>query len=128
MVNIILYNSKENFFVQNHDFNKNIIILLGLGYNQSIESDILLLDISNNDEYIWTYTFDLSAPTPSPPPTPPPPSPTESSVTNNKSVMIGAIIGSFLGCTLLSFGGFFLHRRKNKDKDIQINPMAIYGF
>ena len=46
-VNITFYNL-------NLIFNVNmIIILIGLGYNQSTESDILLLDISNNDEYVW---------------------------------------------------------------------------
>ncbi|RIA87838.1 hypothetical protein C1645_877781 [Glomus cerebriforme] len=30
-------------------------------YDKSVESDILLLDISNNDEYVWTTTFDPSA-------------------------------------------------------------------
>ncbi|POG70697.1 hypothetical protein GLOIN_2v101696 [Rhizophagus irregularis DAOM 181602=DAOM 197198] len=32
-----------------------MIISFGRGYNQSIESDILLLDISNNEEYVWKW-------------------------------------------------------------------------
>ena len=45
-----------------------MIFLIGQGYDQSIESDILLLDISNNDEYAWTTSFvplSPSSPTPS---------------------------------------------------------------
>ncbi|CAG8783501.1 5949_t:CDS:1, partial [Rhizophagus irregularis] len=32
-----------------------------LGYNESEENDILLLDISNKDEYIWTNEYDPSS-------------------------------------------------------------------
>jgi len=35
-------------------------ISFGSSYNQSTESDILLLDISDNREYIWTNDFDPS--------------------------------------------------------------------
>src|SRR5205807_7548327 len=41
-----------------------IDILIGQGYDQSSESDILLLDISNINEYNWTNNFDLSSPSP----------------------------------------------------------------
>src|SRR5436190_11018076 len=34
--------------------------LIGTGYNPSTESDVLLLDISNNEEYVWTDYFDPS--------------------------------------------------------------------
>ncbi|CAG8818991.1 5964_t:CDS:2, partial [Racocetra persica] len=36
---------------------KYMVISFGLGYSQTNESDILLLDISNNNEYVWTYDF-----------------------------------------------------------------------
>ncbi|CAB4381661.1 unnamed protein product [Rhizophagus irregularis] len=62
-----------------------------------ITDDILLLDISNVTEYIWTNEFNNLPP-------------------NNIN---GAIIGSLLGCLLLSFViGFIKHRRdKNRSKD-----------
>src|SRR5688572_3813814 len=97
-------------------FNKKQYYFLGSGYDQSIESDILLLDISNDDEYKWTYNFDpLATPvkpeTPITPVTPTPTTPT-TQITNDKSsnnnpAMIGAIIGSLFGGILLSFGCFF---------------------
>ncbi|RIA79619.1 hypothetical protein C1645_840277 [Glomus cerebriforme] len=56
---------------------KYMVISFGSGYDKSIESDILLLDISNNNEYVWTTTFDPSVPnniisTTSPSPSPSP--------------------------------------------------------
>ncbi|CAB4393083.1 unnamed protein product [Rhizophagus irregularis] len=78
---------------------KYMVISFGDGYNRSIENDILLLDISNVTEYIWTNEFNDSPP-------------------NNKPLII-AIIGSLLGCFLLSFViGFIKYRRdKNRSKD-----------
>ena len=35
------------------------LLFKGQGYKQGTDSDILLLDISNNDEYIWKTSFDL---------------------------------------------------------------------
>ncbi|CAB4431314.1 unnamed protein product [Rhizophagus irregularis] len=40
---------------------KYMVISFGLGYNESEENDILLLDISNKDEYIWTNEYDPSS-------------------------------------------------------------------
>ncbi|RIA85750.1 hypothetical protein C1645_830342 [Glomus cerebriforme] len=37
---------------------KYMVISFGFGYDNTIESDILLLDINNNEEYVWTTTFD----------------------------------------------------------------------
>jgi hypothetical protein len=61
-----------------------------LGYDRTAESDILLLDISNSSEYIWTNDFIL--------PTRP----------VNKLIIIGAVCAavgsvsvSVLGCFLL---------------------------
>ncbi|POG66537.1 hypothetical protein GLOIN_2v1879801 [Rhizophagus irregularis DAOM 181602=DAOM 197198] len=39
-------------------FNQNRSTLIGRGCDKSVESDILLLDISNNEEYIWITIFD----------------------------------------------------------------------
>ncbi|CAG8721698.1 19550_t:CDS:2, partial [Rhizophagus irregularis] len=41
---------------------KYMVISFGHGYDKSVESDILLLDISNNEEYIWTTIFDPPKP------------------------------------------------------------------
>ena len=123
LVNIILYNSKEIFFVQNHDFNKNITNLIGFGYDQSIESDILLLDISNNENYIWTDIFE-----PSPATSPTTNASIQPSEPSNKSlaVLISAIIGSLIGGALLLVGGFFFYRW-NKNKQKQRDVMQIPG-
>src|SRR5438046_530368 len=83
---------------------------------------MLLLDISNDDEYIWTTSFTLPPP---PPPPLPPPSPSSSSKSpssttaqpsnitpsNNKGIIAGSVIGSLIGGSLLTIGGFFLYRR-----------------
>src|ERR1041384_735696 len=84
------------------------------------DKDILLLDISNNDEYIWTTTFE-----PSPPPvsSSPPPLSTQPINTNtntqsqptNTGAIVGAFIGSLIGGISLTVGSFFLYKRyKNK--------------
>ena len=99
-------------------------MLIGQGYDQSAESDILLLDISNNDEYKWTDIFDPSPP--SPPSPPPSISPSAQQQSSNKSVMIGAIVGSLFGGILLTIGGFLLHRW-NKNKQKQANALPIPG-
>ncbi|RIA96731.1 hypothetical protein C1645_814914 [Glomus cerebriforme] len=111
-----------------------MVVSFGYGYDAKAQSDILLLDISNNDEYIWTYNFVPSPSSPSSPsstsqsvtqsstltssPTNSPtlPQPTQS----NKSLpMIGAILGSLFGGILFSFGCFFLYKwNKNKQKDV----------
>ena len=48
-----------------------ILNLIGYGYEQDYESDILLLDISNNEEFNWTTHFDPSISPISPPISPP---------------------------------------------------------
>src|SRR6266498_3447778 len=106
-------------------------LLLGEGYNQLIESDILLLDISNVTQYVWTKEFDLLTPSslvPSQSETLVLPSPTHSgdqfseqqSDKSNKTTIIGVVIGSLFGGALLSsFGSFFLYRwNKNRQKQI----------
>jgi hypothetical protein len=94
------------------------LILIGAGYDISAESDVLLLDISNDEEYVWTTTFNPSVIPVSPTPTPS--SSSDSQLSNkfayyNTPAMIGAIIGSLIGGILLSFGGFVLYKR-NRDK------------
>jgi len=69
---------------------KYMVISFGFGYDKSYESDILLLDISNNDEYVWTTNFG--------------PSP-------NKSVIIGATMGSIIGSILLVIVTYILYKR-----------------
>ncbi|RIA87845.1 hypothetical protein C1645_877785 [Glomus cerebriforme] len=89
---------------------KYIAISFGKGYDKSIESDILLLDISNNEEYVWTTTFDPSVPnntltTPLSSSSPLQPSKSNSK-SNGKSngtsnitpaTLIGIIVGSLIG-------------------------------
>ncbi|GBB99628.1 hypothetical protein RclHR1_03590003 [Rhizophagus clarus] len=122
----------------NHKANvigKYMVISFGYGYdNIPTESDILLLDISNVDEYIWTNEF-----YPLPPPLPPSPSsPPLSTSTLNKlpssiskssipssatlptTTVIGAIIGTLFGAALLSFGGFYLYKNKCRDDNNQV--------
>ena len=70
-----------------------------MGYNQSIESDILLLDIGDNDEYTWTDTFNTSSPS------------------HSESLSPTMIATLFLGCVVLSIGCFYLYlwsRRQRK--------------
>ncbi|GBC23899.1 hypothetical protein GLOIN_2v1806167 [Rhizophagus irregularis DAOM 181602=DAOM 197198] len=45
---------------------KYMVISFGCCYDQSIESDILLLDISNDQEYVWTTNFEPHLPSPLP--------------------------------------------------------------
>ena len=100
--------------------------LIGKGYDQSTESDILLLDISNNDEYIWTNDFDLSPPSSTPMNqtnstySPTPTSTSTQQPDDNKPALIGAIVGSLLGGALLSLGGLLLYKW-NKKRQISDN-------
>ncbi|RIA89146.1 hypothetical protein C1645_806424 [Glomus cerebriforme] len=85
---------------------KYMVISFGKGYDKSVESDVLLLDISNNEEYIWTTTFELSVPNN----TISKPNSSSSQLSNNNSTLtrIIAIVGSLFGSILLSFGSFLL--------------------
>ena len=92
------------------------IFLIGSGYTQGVDSDILLLDISNNDEYIWSTSFiplppPVSASSPNPSTTITTPSTTiTTSSSNNTGVIVGSVIGSLFGGILLTVGSFFLYR------------------
>ncbi|RIA83037.1 hypothetical protein C1645_861709 [Glomus cerebriforme] len=96
---------------------KYMIISFGLGYDPSIESDILLLDISNKNEYVWTDAFDLNSSSISTKPTATntvqPETSTQPAQYKN---IIGIIIGSLICITLVSFGGFFLYKWNKKTK------------
>ncbi|RIA88308.1 hypothetical protein C1645_739506 [Glomus cerebriforme] len=101
---------------------KYMVISFGQGYDPLTESHILLLDISNNDEYIWTNNFDLTSSNLA--------TVTVTSIittatnipntqqsghilSNNK--FIGAIVGSLIGGSLLTIGSFFIYKwNKNK--------------
>ncbi|RIA88180.1 hypothetical protein C1645_877589 [Glomus cerebriforme] len=118
---------------------KYMVISFGFGYDKFIESDILLLDISNNEEYIWTTTFipSLTPPSSSSSPSSSSPSPSSPSSlsqpfnnnsSNNTPAMAGAIVGSLFGGILLSFGVFFLYKwNKNKQKQKDILQIESYN-
>ncbi|RIA85744.1 hypothetical protein C1645_879106 [Glomus cerebriforme] len=124
---------------QTNVIGKYMVVSFGYGYDNTIESDILLLDISNNEEYVWTTTFDPTVPNnvlpsstsslPSFTSTSSPslPSPSSLSSQNNASAVIaGAIVGSLVSGILLSFGGFFLYKW-NKNKQKQKEVAQIHG-
>ncbi|CAI2162545.1 13137_t:CDS:2 [Funneliformis geosporum] len=90
---------------------KYMVISFGAGYDPAIDDDILLLDISNDQEYVWTNIYD------------PPTSSKSSSVTLPISAIVGIVIGSLIGGMLLSFGGFFLFIwNKNMKESINTIP------
>ena len=93
-----------------------------MGYSNSVESDILLLDISNNKNYTWTYHFDPSENNHT--------QQSDGSSNNIPVILIGIIIGSLSSCALVTFGSFFLYSRwnKNSNKDMQQNTVAIDYF
>jgi len=86
-----------------------------------VDSDILLLDISNNDEYTWTTIFEPSVQTKSSTPSTTTiisvsSSQQSNTSSNNVPIVIGITIGTFISISLV-FGGVFLYRRnKNKQR------------
>jgi len=77
----------------------NYLNLIGTGYNSTTDSDILLLEISNIDEYKWIKITSPSSP-------------------NNIPTILGTVIGSLIGSISLLFGGLFIYKRnKNKRKN-----------
>ncbi|CAB4393039.1 unnamed protein product [Rhizophagus irregularis] len=103
-----------------------MVITFGIYY--SAPENILLLDISNVDEYIWTNEFNPSSsivksslPTVPTIPTKPSPLQTISSqqyISSDNSNIVGAIIGSLIAGALLSFVGSYLYKwNKNRNKD-----------
>ncbi|PKC05400.1 galactose oxidase [Rhizophagus irregularis] len=118
---------------------KYMVISFGHGYDKSVESDILLLDISNNEEYIWTTIFDPPKPNviipssssnsslPSSSSTTSLPSSSLPSITTSPSpylslpsssqTSIGTIVGFLVSGIFLLVGSFFIYKwNKNKKK------------
>ncbi|CAG8687936.1 23062_t:CDS:2 [Rhizophagus irregularis] len=89
---------KPRVFHQANVVEKYMVISFGIGYDRTVESDILLLDISNNEEYVWTTSF-----VPSPSSTSDP-LPTSSNNSSDNSKMVGAIVGSLLSGIFLLVG------------------------
>ena len=88
--------------------------LIGAGYFDGEDDHILLLDISNNEKYIWTNIYDPTPPTPSvtsSPKIPNPPSSTTENKTNKKLVIICAVMGS-IGVISLLLGGFLVYKKR----------------
>jgi len=72
--------------------------LTGFSYSQLNESDVLLLDISDNNEYVWTNDF-VPSQSPTPTPTLAPSSPLTTlnnpqNSDNKSTVVIAAVVGS----------------------------------
>jgi hypothetical protein len=85
-------------------------------YKESGESDVLLLDISNDSEYVWTTSFDPSPVTDNPKPSSPLISKPK---TNNIGIIIGCVVGLILLICIISIAVFlFIKRRKNANKAI----------
>ncbi|PKY21291.1 galactose oxidase [Rhizophagus irregularis] len=80
---------------------KYMVITFGQGYTRDdSDSDILLLDISNNDQYAWTTSFD--------------PTPTIIH-SSNIGVVIGVVFGSTFVAISLLIGSYYLRKwYKNK--------------
>ncbi|CAB4414089.1 unnamed protein product [Rhizophagus irregularis] len=111
---------------------KYMVVSFGQGYDKSVESDILLLDISDNEEYIWTTIFDPPEPNVIIPPSSSSstslPSSSQTSITTSPSpyllplpsssqTSIGAIVGFLISGIFLLVGSFFIYKwNKNRKK------------
>ncbi|RIA87041.1 hypothetical protein C1645_778152 [Glomus cerebriforme] len=80
---------------------KYMVVTFGNGYTQANESDILLLDISNNDEYVWTTSFDLNNKNDTTFSTPSASTPSVSNPSGSRSLPQSAIIGIVIGSILV---------------------------
>ncbi|CAB4396561.1 unnamed protein product [Rhizophagus irregularis] len=140
-------NPSSRTFHKANVIGKYMVISFGDGYDRKVESDILLLDISKNEEYIWTTKFDhsISSPSSSPStssstlsPTLSPTlsqSPSSSPPLSLNIKLVGVIIGSLLSGIFLSVRVFFVYKwykyrqqqktiRENEfEKDIQISSL-----
>ncbi|PKC67293.1 galactose oxidase [Rhizophagus irregularis] len=95
-----------------------MVVTFGTGYENSNDSDVLFLDIKNNDMYEWSHIFDpvpsksrVQSITPS----------TNNKNSSNKLVMIYSVIGSLIGgiCLLV---GIFILRKWNKNNKVNNIP------
>ncbi|GBB96384.1 hypothetical protein RclHR1_02740015 [Rhizophagus clarus] len=84
-------------------------------YRANGESDVLLLDISNDSEYIWTTSFDptplsIDFPSSSSPSSPP----SNSNPKTKTGIIIGVTVGIIIFVGILLLGAlFYIKRRKN---------------
>ncbi|CAB5391699.1 unnamed protein product [Rhizophagus irregularis] len=84
-------------------------------YKDSGESDVLLLDISNDSEYVWTNSFDPTLPATKSAS----PEQLSSNPKTNISVIVGCVVGVILLIGIISIVAFlFIKRRKNTNKAI----------
>jgi len=83
--------------------------------DNDINNDILLLDISNNDEYKWTNIFENSTP-----------SKKSNILSKNIPAVVGIAIGAFVVGISIAFGSVFLYKR-NKNRQIQRKTLQIHG-
>ncbi|GBC05714.1 hypothetical protein RclHR1_00640002 [Rhizophagus clarus] len=93
---------------------KYMVITFGIGYNQGAENDILLLDISNNNEYVWTTSFNPIQP---------------SIQVSNIVMVIGVVLGSVFGSALLLVGCYCLrnwYKNKKEQNDDITTPEEEY--
>ena len=86
------------------------------------EDDVLLLDISNNDEYIWTTNFVPQSASPSSVssssnPSSLVPSSSVSQSSSNTGVIVGAVIGSVFGGILLAIGSFIFYKGYKNNRE-----------
>ncbi|CAI2189089.1 18809_t:CDS:2, partial [Funneliformis geosporum] len=106
-----------------------MVISFGFSYDKNVDKDILLLNISNNEEYMWTNYFDPNVPTT-----------VASKVTTNSSttatptnvssgisipIIVGATVAILLDAIFLLLGGFYFYKwKKNKKENICAIPTS----
>ncbi|RIA87051.1 hypothetical protein C1645_828343 [Glomus cerebriforme] len=90
-------------------------------YTQGINNDILLLDISNDNEYVWTTIFKPSLSNTINNAK----SNTPSQSNNTAGATIGTVIGSLISGILLTIGSFFLYKWYKNRKDKREQNKAI---
>jgi len=115
----------------------NIFLITGRGYTEGVDSYVLLLDISNNDEYTLFEPSPSDSPSSSAPSSPnssstiittqPSTSPSLVSKPNGTIAIVGAAIGSIAGTVLLTTGSFILYKRYKKRSTLKDNHLRIQG-
>ncbi|CAB4395025.1 unnamed protein product [Rhizophagus irregularis] len=98
---------------------KYMVVTFGYGYTRESENDILLLDISNNDEYVWTTKFEPQSLI-STPQLPTPQSLSHSNI-NITGIAIGTLIGIICGIAL-TIGSFFLYKQYKNRSEVMPTP------